>query len=870
MSARVRLFAASAASVLAFASQAEAQGSGANLIEELVVTAEKREQSLQDVPVAVSAFTSEKRELIGISTVTDMTNYTPGLTYSSGTDRITLRGIGRLTNNLASEPGVANYSDGVYSSSTVTAGASPLFIERIEVLRGPQGTLYGRNSIGGAINVISKRPEDRFGGEVRVTVANYDRQVYEGIVSIPLTEGLRAQFSASRIDQDKGFFKNLAGGPDEGEIRDQNNFEGQLEADLGEDVVVWLKYGQGQYNNRAAPGGRGGGSFAPPEPSLFGLGSLSPSASYGFVGGVNLNALGPVRGNAVLESGDLWAFSTNIPNENDLENEYLTAEVSWNLSGAQLKYIGGYAKYDYELTTDYDATAVLSYQVPLTPGGRCAQLALIGACRPLTINPNVVSVYEEHKKWWSHEVNLASTTDGPLQWILGAYYYRENYTQPVTIRLPDQAQFATPLGAAPNPERIVYYTNQDMEMTSKAAFAQVDWSFAETFKLTAGLRYTKDEKSGTEETRQLCFGLPSCLAAVAPLFGVTPANANIPQLGSLTPVLDITNSVASGAPPVGSTDPQKGVVGPAVTDPLTGIRSRRLADSWDEWTGTLGLEWKPDADTLAYAKYSRGYKAGGFNSGTIQAFPETDAETVDAFELGLKKDWTPRLQTNISLFYYAYDNAQVPVQYQPDTGPRVSLFFNIPKSISQGIELETTWAPIDNLRILFNYAYLDAHIDESCCISDPDDPTASLPTANPAGPPGAIDAPTGLPTRAQDVSGQKLPLSPKHKVALNALYTWEFGAGSLTGSASYLWRDEVYSSIFNSEANRAPGRDQIDLRLTWSDAADRYSIVGYVQNLTDEEDFETLSASRNSMGAINQTFVMSPPRTYGVQLQYRF
>ena len=124
MSARVRLFAASAASVLAFASQAEAQGSGANLIEELVVTAEKREQSLQDVPVAVSAFTSEKRELIGISTVTDMTNYTPGLTYSSGTDRITLRGIGRLTNNLASEPGVANYSDGVYSSSTVTAGAS--------------------------------------------------------------------------------------------------------------------------------------------------------------------------------------------------------------------------------------------------------------------------------------------------------------------------------------------------------------------------------------------------------------------------------------------------------------------------------------------------------------------------------------------------------------------------------------------------------------------------------------------------------------------------------------------------------------------------------------------------------------------------
>jgi iron complex outermembrane receptor protein len=840
------------------------------MIEELVVTAEKREQSLQDVPVAVSAFTSEKRDLIGISSVTDMTNYTPGLTYSSGTDRITLRGIGRLTNNLASEPGVANYSDGIYSSSTVTAGASPLFIERVEVLRGPQGTLYGRNSIGGAINVISKRPQNRFGGELRVTAANYDRQVYEGIVSIPVAENLRFQILGSHTDQDKGYFKNLAGGPDEGGIRDENAYELQVEAELGDNVDAWLKVGQSQYNNRAAPGGRGGGNFTPPEPQLFGLGSLSPSASFGFVGGQNLVALGPVRGNAVLQTGDLWAFSSNVPNENDLENEYITGELVWHGDGVDVKYVTGYQKYDYELTSDYDNTAVLSYQAPLTPGGRCAQLALIGVCGPLTVFPNVVSRYEEHKSWWSHEVNVASSNDSPFQWIVGAFMYHESYTQPVTLTLPNQPQFATPLGGAPNPERIVYYTSQDMAMESRAAFAQIDWQFAEQWKLTAGIRYTKDKKKGTEETRQICFGLPSCLAAVAGFYGVTPANANIGQLGSLTPSLDITGSVASGNRPAGSTEPQNGVVGPAITDPTTGVRRRGLADSWDAWTGTLGLEWKPDDDTMAYAKYSRGYKAGGFNSGTIQAFPETDAESVDAYEIGVKKDWTPRLQTNISAFYYAYDKAQVPVQYQPATGPRVSLFFNLPESTSKGIELETTWVPIDNLQILFNYAYLDAEVKNACCISDPDDPTAILPTAHRAGPPGAADSATGLPTYAQDVSGAQLPLSPKHKVALNALYTWEFDPGSLTGSISYLWRDKVYSSIFNSDANLAPARDQVDLRLTWTDAHDRYSIVGYVQNVTDEDSYETLSANRNSQGLITQSFVMAPPRTYGLQLQYRF
>src|SRR5947209_19891930 len=150
-----------------------------NTIEELVVTAEKREQNLQDVPIAISAFTDKQRDIVGIQSIQDMTNFTPGLQYSTSTDRVSLRGLGRLTNVLSADASVANYADGVYETFAVRAGASTLFTDRVEVLRGPQGTLYGRNSIAGALNIISKRPTDDWYAEARVGYANYEHSGLE-------------------------------------------------------------------------------------------------------------------------------------------------------------------------------------------------------------------------------------------------------------------------------------------------------------------------------------------------------------------------------------------------------------------------------------------------------------------------------------------------------------------------------------------------------------------------------------------------------------------------------------------------------------------------------------------------------------------
>src|SRR5258708_17819805 len=173
-------------------------------IAEIAVTAEKRNESLETVPVAISAYTSTTRDLLGIESIQDMTNFTPGLAYSTSLDRAFIRGVGRETNNLSTNPGVATYSDGVYNSSVVAAAGDSLFEDRIEVLRGPQGTLYGRNAIAGTINSISKRPTTDWTAEVRANFGTYGLHNFEGIISGPISDTMRFKFGGYRNTQNRG------------------------------------------------------------------------------------------------------------------------------------------------------------------------------------------------------------------------------------------------------------------------------------------------------------------------------------------------------------------------------------------------------------------------------------------------------------------------------------------------------------------------------------------------------------------------------------------------------------------------------------------------------------------------------------------
>jgi iron complex outermembrane receptor protein len=851
--------------VTLFATAAYAQSAppqASSTIEELVVTAEKREQSLQDVPVAISAFSSTRRDLIGINSVQDMTNFTPGLTYNNSGDRMTLRGVGRLSNAQAADGPVAIYSDGFFSSSTSEASKQPLFVDRNEVLRGPQGTLYGRNAIGGAVNIISKKPTQDYTAEVRAIAGNYDYTSLQATVSGPITDGLRFRINASRDNQGEGYFQNtVPGQPSEGNRINQTYFEVQLAADFGEHADGWVKFSNFNWNNGG--GGIGGRATYTPFPYSSGLqegtgiNSLLPNANFGCNAAatnvINRSTFGCVN----PASTDPRKFASNTAQTVSLDDAYeLVAQYNYHFDGFDIRYIGGAENYHYTLITDNDGSPVDQFGIATS------------ATTSRIISPLQIATYQENKHWYSHEINIASTTKSAFQWLAGLYYYREGYQQPYSVAAPNTPQLATPLlpnlkAAALNPNQYILDTRNKLHDESYAAFGQIDWNFTDTLKLTAGLRYSHDHKYGEESGRTLCYATYTC--------GIAP------EMGGQPIALDIT-SVPTG---IGT----KGVSTNPTLDPATGLYTRGLDASWAATTGTLGLDWKPTADTLAYAKYSRGYKAGALNSGagtTLAANPYSKAEHNNAYEVGLKQTFGRTFQINIEGFYYDYRNYQAPVSIVPTDGVAAvtqTVFYNVPKAISKGVEVEAQWSPITDLSFLLSYGYDDAYIKEASGVVDPADPAGLDRNARPVSV-GPTDIYSGRPTVGQNLAGNQLPETPKNKVALNGLYTWHFEPGSLTASASYIWRDKQYGTIFTRDYYKAPSWNQVDMRLTWKDANDRYSVILYGKNIFNHLGYyEGSSASRiagitaagvPTVLGIASTYSLTPPRTYGVELQYRF
>jgi iron complex outermembrane receptor protein len=894
-------------------SRAGTTAAASNTIEELVVTAEKREQSLQDVPVAISAFTSKQRDLVGITSIQDLTNFTPGFTYQSANDRASMRGIGRLTNVHSVDGAVAIYIDGLFTTSTVLAGGPPLETERVEILRGPQGTLYGRNSIGGTVNVISARPTDHPYAEVRAIGENFGFTNFQVAASGPLAEGLSWRFSGYKLNQRQGYYDNVNPGmPSEGSKRNEYEYQFQVQAKIGDNADIWMVYKSLDWHNRGGPGARAGFLNGPYE-----TGRLEPNFSCVYISahgyppetGVN----GIVPGSLVQFNGgtttvnpalaDHHDINTNTPQRVTLTDVHsFNTNFTYHMPSFDIKYVGGIQNYKYDLYGDTDATNVKSYQIPLAAGSVCGNVhALFSAgrstvdCNPLTVNADNIYHYFEYPTWYSHEVNIASTTDGPLQWIAGAFYYNEQYTgtgSTADFFLNGPSTLQTPiLGAAANPTGLWSTGHYGLTTESKAIFGQVDWKATDTLKVTLGLRYTKDKKHGTEYRRIVC-NSDACYPGLYPAIGLgafgpgTAANwgsllGNLSALPAVGQALGLGNALAplgalgNGAmdltatlAPTTTAAGAKGVTSPVVCsgttckqytiDPATGVAQRDLGDTSDAVTGTFGVQWDPNEDTMVYGRYSRGYKAFGLSAGSFLIAPEADPEYVNSYELGLKMNLRGNLQINAALFYLDYRDLQAPVTVR--VGPtNVGQFVNIAKSKSDGLELDVVWQPIAPLRLTVDYAYNDTKIKDSILLIDVNDNVNTGPVS---------------------VVGNALPQAPKHKVAVNGSYSFIMDSGTLTLGATYIYRSEAYANVFTREYNSAPSWDQFDLRAHWAPQGNKYTIIAYVKNVgnTDGYDAAVAASNRNNSATVAsdrfltgaQNLELTPPRTFGIELQYRF
>ncbi len=805
---------------------------------DIIVTAEKRSVFLQDVPQAITAFSADERQLVGIDTLQDFANFTPGLSYSASNDRVFIRGIGRQTNTNGSDPGVSTYTDGIYDASTNSISATDFFIERVEVLRGPQGTLYGRNSIGGAINAISRRPTKEFEAKVRGTLGSYDEYNLEASVSGSLTDGLRARLAGASYNQDKGYFANDGTGISEGDRGSRRYVELQLEADLGPDAVAWVKAFAGNTNMYPRANNRVGPYDFAPYPTN----AITPGAAFGLLlpGVVALDpSLTPAG------ATDIRRINTNTTQRERMRDNFgLAGDIRWTLPTFDVRLLAGYQSYKIDSTYELDDTSVQSYTFPLGFGG--GYCGFLPGCQPLTVHPTQQVLLFNDKSFGSAELNLSSNGNGPLQWVAGGYYYGETLKQETHFNAPDQMELRAPANGPANPTGDFVYAASRLSTTSLAAFGQVDYQVTEAVRLTGGLRYTWDKKSGGESFRILCFGCG----------GYSPD-----LYGSYTPALDITASQISFAP-------APGVSQAASIDPATGIAHRGLSGNWNALTGTAAVEWRVAEDKLTFLRFSRGYKAGGFNAGGISALPQTGSEHVNAYEAGYKGTFGSQFRFNLAGFFYDYFGLQVPLTVTQPGGAQLTQFFNLSRSQSYGLEAEATWQPLRALQLGMNYGFGNSRINRGCCFVDGQDPLAVQPGAQPSGPAANGQQP-------QSVSGEQLPYTPNHKIALNALYSLVLDPGTLSFSGSYVWRAHAYGNIFNRPYNRIPAYDQVDARIAWTDAQDRFRVVGFVKNLFDTTGYEgatgnLLASPPAAASQVAQTYALTPPRTFGLQVEFRF
>ena len=939
-----------------------ASAAATSSVTELVVTAEKREQALQHVAIAITAFTAAKRDEMGINSIQDMTNFTPGLTYSTSTDRITLRGVGRTTNVLSADAPVANYDDGLYETFAVAAGRSSLELAQVIVDRGPQGTLGGRNALAGSLDEVTQHPTSTPQAEFRWTFGNYAHMIAEAAVSGPINDQWQYRIYGNWEYQGQGWINNVVPGQaSEGNNINEWYVDAQIQAHFNDHLDMWTKFQSAGWSNPSGgPGDQSAGwtklgSYPTYELSVAGVGLNAGYACAPGFPGTNVVNLSPLKCvNPAINSP--WQEAMQTDHSVSLPSYYsLNTQWTWHSDGFDIKYIGGGTYYHYKLwgPTGGNNAPIASYNLP------CGVPCVFGG-GGLSIRPSDSFTYQELNGFWSDELNFISTGNGPLQWVAGVYQFYQHYQQPVSAEDLEQPQLSSqppavcgagPLACPPGFLFRWFDNRPDVQDESYAAYGQIDYKFTPEWKLTLGIRYSYDRKYGTESVRLTCFAVTACLG------GATPED-----LGNFTPLIDLTQvpTVVDAGPPGGPLP--IGVTGVTTYNTkYNGLATRGYNASWQAPSGTAGIEFTPDNDSLYYFKYGRGYKSGGYNIGifTVLSFtPWTDAEHVDSFEIGAKHTFGHWLTVDAAAYWYNYTNLQIPIaQIQTAGGLAQSetSFYNVPNSVSRGIEFETTWTPIDHLSILFNYSFSDAYVTKGTA-ADPADPNGVEPGAKPLFNAGqcaatianvhpdctvdvytatlnqinAVALATGVPVATahpnvafnntiipgdpnqgwqipQNLAGNPLPNAPRNKIAINVLYDYKTASGiKFEPSVSYVWRDSQYGMFFKDPAWIAPSWDEWDARLSISSPNDRFEAIFFIKNIANTVGYDqgaqaTRAAGTNDIpnGAggftsfnyvqglngmpgfnnhligsdrfgVYQTLYVTPPRTYGVELHYKF
>lgn len=763
-----------------------------------------------DEPQPISLMSAEQRNLTGIGGARDLVMAQPGFNFTSNYG-ISARGIGRQTEQtlLGQENSVIQYVDGFLNLVPSNIAESTLFGGNLLFTRGPAGTRYGRNSLAGAINVLSRAPTAEFTGQIQLGLTRGVGYNAGFNIAGPVTDnfGYRVGFQRYRTPS---ISKNLGGPSGAGFATDNIYLELQLEWTIGpfhiRNRATHFTYDNqpaypqiSRYNNGVD--GNGGTVF----------GALSPNPQYGYTGQA------PAGRNEI--SVNAAGFDRLRSNFQDIVNADL------DLDFAKLYYVGGYQQYVSTGAADQDLTPRPSYDGDTVAPGTFAP----GTQVPTDYQTN----YHNDNYFFSHELRLEGNSNDKLEWIVGLYYFKQKFDEQYWESITNAQEvlghpiLGTDAGtlAAPNPRNATFAQRNIYTIDSKAIFGNVTFNLGNGVRLDAGLRHTWDHKDALTDFRYVYFYPPFYASDVSP-------------------------------------DPH-------------GARTRR---SDRGLSGRASLAWEFQPGYQIYAAYSRGYNSSAFTLG--QGLPPNnvaDSTFLDVYEIGGFATFG-RLRLDGSVFYQKLHNLQVPIStreiVQGPNGPQLGIvysrFDNARQSEIYGAEAELRWQPNPESNIVLSYTYLHPTFRSFC-------PTTADPAIC-----GAVDisepalladgvTPNPLFQAPQNLSGNEIPRTPRHKVSLYGYYGIDLGrAGHLYPGGSVYYQSGFYISPFELDRFHIGSRVVAGATLTYRTANDRLDITGSVTNLFREVYTDTASLTAFGTGPVSQTFYPGADRTWNLTARYRF
>ena len=785
-------------------------------IEEIVVTAQRREENLQKTSVPMNVVSGEELKNANVQQITDLSATVPGLQIglAAGPIQIYIRGIGDFGATPINNPAVAANIDGVYVARSQALEGNFFDVARVEVLKGPQGTLYGRNASGGAINIITNRPTfDAVGGYGDIEVGNYSTRSFQGAINLPVTDNLAVRLAGQAVSRD-GYVSPTGGNDDkhqaarlqvlwrnanvtllvagdyahDGGVGPDNVVMSNNHAGTGSPYTSEISPAAGNYFYAASatqrlciPGG-----FFPGYATAGGCPPVAPYPTPPFPPGT----LGPYA--------SLVAFPDVRPQQ---DNKFYDAHA--------------------ELTVDFGAA-----QLTVLPAHRVAEV------NNTTFPGSFTYTSQGTSKADSMEVRLGGNND-TIKWVGGLYYFKEKYDSVENINA-GLIQDNSPV--------------TEQSTRSEAAFGEVTFSVTPATRLSAGARYTSDKKY-----------LADTLTATPPTIAFLPVSPQGVGCFSALPK-------------------------PCVLETIAGDTT------FSKPTWKVGVEHDLSADNMLYATVSKGFKAGGFNQAASLSHPSApstfEPETLTAYELGSKnRFFGERLQVNLELFYWDYQNHQEPHINLDGQDQIAFTYANAGKATSSGVDLEVEWqaTKVDRLRgsAEYNHAYYNSFS------YDVPNNAAGGPFARGAGngfgsfdPMSPLGANTACATNSiaagplaggvhVDCSGNQLIHAPTWTSSAGYSHRFEFDpSGNLILALDAQYSGSRWLAVDFMPSERAPSYVTTNATLTYAAPNDHWSVAVFVRNLSNAKVYT--QAFENPFIAGYVTGGVGLPRTYGARLSVRF